>query len=274
MWQCSPRTSDGELLSRIGMHTLHLIPIEQAGQPAEPCKQDEFLRACCEMTATHYQRVGFQPPWIGYLARENDRIVGVCGFKGAPIDGRVEIAYGAVPGHEGRGVATQLARQLIDIALQTRADVSVMAQTLPQDSASTSILKKLGLPDDRLQQQPPIRDQQQPSRMVCVNFEAQQLGRIIAANMPLLDDHPHPLEVLLNNCDLGFKLLNQTPRKRAHKRPPGGPPIYCTPTPIPQVGAKPQFDGIAYFKRPFGDHGWLMNTRLLTSRLPLTSPGR
>jgi RimJ/RimL family protein N-acetyltransferase len=123
---------------------LHLIPVEQNGRSVPCAAADEFLRTCCEMTASHYQRVGFQPPWIGYLAQEHDRIVGVCGFKGAPLDGCVEIAYGAVPGQEGRGVATQMARKLVEIARRTQPDVVVTAQTLPHESASTSILKKLG----------------------------------------------------------------------------------------------------------------------------------
>ena len=36
-----------------------------------------------------YLAVGFAPPWIGYLAQENDVCVGSCGFKGPPVNNRV-----------------------------------------------------------------------------------------------------------------------------------------------------------------------------------------
>jgi RimJ/RimL family protein N-acetyltransferase len=71
-------------------------------------------------------------------------IVGGCGFKGAPADNRVEIAYSTFPDFEGRGLATQMARHLVDIALVTSPGITVAAQTLPEENASTTILRKLG----------------------------------------------------------------------------------------------------------------------------------
>ena len=105
---------------------------------------DDFLRAVIDATVTHYQRVGFVPPWIGYVGIDGGGVVGVCGFKGAPKDERVEIAYGTAPGHEGKGIATKLASELVKIAQSTSPELTVFAQTLPEMNASTSILKKLG----------------------------------------------------------------------------------------------------------------------------------
>ncbi len=65
-------------------------------------------------------------------------------FKSAPVDGRLEIAYGTLPGHEGKGVATTMAKALVEMVDQEGADLTVFAQTLPEGNASTSILKKLG----------------------------------------------------------------------------------------------------------------------------------
>ena len=104
--------------------------------PAAP----EVLAAMAQL----YAAVGFTRPWIGYLALEDGACVGTCGFKSAPRDGRVEIAYFSFPGNEGRGVATRIAAALLEIARSTDARVAVAAQTLPQESASTSVLKKLG----------------------------------------------------------------------------------------------------------------------------------
>ena len=64
---------------------------------------------------------------------------------GPPRDGEVEIAYFTLPEFEGKGYAKSAAKTLMDIASKTH--VTVSAKTLPEESASTSILCKLGLVD-------------------------------------------------------------------------------------------------------------------------------
>ena len=56
-----------------------------------------------EGTTQLYSAVGYKPPWIGYLAIENDIWVGTCGFKSPAQNNRVEIAYFTFPG-TSRGV--------------------------------------------------------------------------------------------------------------------------------------------------------------------------
>lgn len=92
-----------------------------------------------------YARRSYSHPWICYLAVLGTKCVGTCGFTGPPTDGEVEIAYFTFPGHEGRGVATQMARSLVEIALKTEIPgLSLIAHTLPTRNASTSILAKIG----------------------------------------------------------------------------------------------------------------------------------
>ena len=43
-------------------------------------------------------------------------IVGACGFKNTPQDGRVEIGYGIAPGCRGQGAASAAVRQLLVLA--------------------------------------------------------------------------------------------------------------------------------------------------------------
>lgn len=86
----------------------------------------------------------FVSPWIGYLATEAGVRVGACAFKTPPQSGAVEIAYFTFPGHEGRGVATRMASELIALAHASDAAVRVRAQTLPTENASTRVLRKLG----------------------------------------------------------------------------------------------------------------------------------
>jgi RimJ/RimL family protein N-acetyltransferase len=97
-----------------------------------------------EATAQLYQSAGFRRPWICYVAVANGCVVGTCGFKSGPVDGRVEIAYFTFPGFEGKGVATQMARQLISIARDAQPQLVVAAQTLPERNPSHRVLEKLG----------------------------------------------------------------------------------------------------------------------------------
>ena len=56
--------------------------------------------------------------WFGYLVMEGEsqQIVGICSFKGPPVDGALEIAYFTFPGFEGRGIGTEMARFLVERA--------------------------------------------------------------------------------------------------------------------------------------------------------------
>ncbi|HUS03365.1 MAG TPA: GNAT family N-acetyltransferase [Chitinophagaceae bacterium] len=104
--------------------------------------------ACIDFLSVYpdfYKKVGFEKPWIGYfVADENDEIVACGGFKGKPKNGKVEIAYGTFPQHEGKGVATEVCKQLVLMALNTDKNIIITARTLPEDNASTRILKKNG----------------------------------------------------------------------------------------------------------------------------------
>lgn len=121
-----------------------LTQIGQDGQLPASLMLDDQLRTVVEMTVQHFRNVGFVPPWVGYIAVENSMLVGTCAFKSPPVADRIEIAYGTRPGFEGRGLATAMARELIQIARRQKAGLTIFAQTLPEENASTAILKKLG----------------------------------------------------------------------------------------------------------------------------------
>jgi [ribosomal protein S5]-alanine N-acetyltransferase len=124
---------------------MRLVPIQRGGTVAEevgvlPAIASEVMSATSQL----YASAGFESPWICYLAMTNERIVGTCGFKGPPGEGRAEIAYFTFPGYEGKGVATQMARQLLQMARNADPGVVIAAQTLPARNASHRILEKLG----------------------------------------------------------------------------------------------------------------------------------
>ncbi|MCI0446597.1 GNAT family N-acetyltransferase [bacterium] len=127
------------------MTDLRLIQIDVDGTPHEDAGiLSKQAADVCAQTVALYRSRGFNPPWVGYLAMQGLQLVGTCAFTGAPEDGRVEIAYFTFPEFEGRGIATSMAKKLIEIAQSSADRVLIFAQTLPVVNASNSILKKLG----------------------------------------------------------------------------------------------------------------------------------
>jgi len=122
---------------------ISLIAIEDHVPQPGNLPLPELVRSTCESILAMYKRSGFLPPWIAYLAEANGQIVGTCAFKSPPQANQVEIAYFTFPGYEGQGIATQMARRLIEIARDADETVVLTAQTLPEENASTTILRKL-----------------------------------------------------------------------------------------------------------------------------------
>lgn len=88
-------------------------------------------------------------PWkdgFGVVHVAENRLIGLCSFNGPPDEeGAVEISYGIAPGYEGRGHATEAARLIIARAFADARVRMVRAHTLPQENASTHVLRKCGL---------------------------------------------------------------------------------------------------------------------------------
>jgi len=136
-----------------------LIEILKDGKPSDgsPVKED-LVSKVCEAYVDLYDRHGFSSPWTGYLAKMDEHFIGSCGFKSKPSNNRVELAYYTFPKWEGKGLATEMTRRLLEIAHNAAPRVLVTARTRPEKNAATSILEKLGFvcegdvfdPDDGL----------------------------------------------------------------------------------------------------------------------------
>jgi len=108
---------------------------------------DEFVGnpVCLEilrMTVDYYKKIGFEKPWIGYFAKIGDDLVGSAGFKGKPVNGSVEIAYGTFEQFQKQGVGTKICRLLVELSLKTDPSVRITARTLPEKNFSTRVLEK------------------------------------------------------------------------------------------------------------------------------------
>lgn len=80
------------------------------------------------------------------LRAADQHIVGACGFKHTPQDGRVEIGYGIAPGCRGQGAASAAVRQLLGLAFAGGASGAreVLAEVRPDNEASARVVQRLG----------------------------------------------------------------------------------------------------------------------------------
>jgi ribosomal-protein-alanine N-acetyltransferase len=118
---------------------LELVAIKQKfDQNSEFANQPEVLTA----TVDFYQRIGYHVPWIGYFVKQDGKVVGSAGFKGRPVNGKVEIAYGTLPEVRHLGIGTEICRQLVALAITTDPTVRITARTLDDRNFSSKILRK------------------------------------------------------------------------------------------------------------------------------------
>lgn len=85
-------------------------------------------------------------PWAtSFLIVRNadQRIIGGCGFKSIPVDGRVDIGYAVAPAAQGQGAATGALKLLCAMAREAGAN-TVLAEILPDNFASIKVAQKCG----------------------------------------------------------------------------------------------------------------------------------
>ena len=106
--------------------------------------EDSFIKELIKNTLEYYDKIGFVMPWISYLVKDNNTYVGICSFKGKPINNSVEIAYCTHPNYENCGYATRMCEKLIEITQKENIKIKITARTLPKINASTKVLMKNG----------------------------------------------------------------------------------------------------------------------------------
>jgi [ribosomal protein S5]-alanine N-acetyltransferase len=89
-------------------------------------------------------RAGAPVEWGFHLLFDDDgSLVGNGGWKGAPVDGVAELGYAVATERRGRGIATAVVRELVTRARAAHVRLAV-AHTLPETSASTTVLDRCG----------------------------------------------------------------------------------------------------------------------------------
>ncbi|TLS50980.1 GNAT family N-acetyltransferase [Paenibacillus antri] len=121
----------------------------------EPCTEERYAEANREgyplgnHVKTYMQSLRRHPKLLGWgvwfvRLKETGEIIGDAGFKGNPdYTGAVDIGYGFLPEHRGRGYATETAKALVAWAFAHGAG-RVTAETLRDNAASIRVLRKNG----------------------------------------------------------------------------------------------------------------------------------
>lgn len=120
---------------------MELIPIHHLLADNLQKPHDHEYQQVLVASVNYYTVIGFHPPWICYLVSDNNQLVGSAGFKGRPVNKRVEIAYGTFERFRNKGYGAKTCRLLVDTALKTDSTIIVTARTLPEENHSTKILR-------------------------------------------------------------------------------------------------------------------------------------
>lgn len=123
---------------------IELLPIKEKAEENPEFKDHPDCQETFLMCIQHYEKKGYQPPWICYYAKQNGQIVGSGAFKTAPVNNKVEIAYGVIPSQQNKGFGTLICSELVKLGRRSDPNVIISARTLPEENHSTRILKKNG----------------------------------------------------------------------------------------------------------------------------------
>lgn len=111
---------------------------------------DEFVGSVNEEFLTRQieglRRRRSTPGWFvrAVLRKEDDVLVGNCGFHGTPEDvGRAEIGYSIFEPYRGHGYASESAQALVDWARE-QGSSSVFATVAERNAPSLGVVTKLG----------------------------------------------------------------------------------------------------------------------------------
>jgi [ribosomal protein S5]-alanine N-acetyltransferase len=137
---------------------MQLKPIALNINKSEEIYGSEDCQMLLKMYEEYYPKIGYHLPWIGYFVIKENQIVGCCGFKGQPIEGKVEIAYWTFKAFERQGVASFSCKELVLISQQFAPTVIITATTAPEHNASTKILQNNGFTFTEIVQDDEIGD--------------------------------------------------------------------------------------------------------------------
>ena len=131
-------------MATIGLHMVKLLPVKPNPGDNPRFLAIEECREILDMCLGYYGEIGYNPPWISYFAESDGNLVGTGGFKGRPVNNKIEIAYSTFPQFRKQGIGGRICAELVRCAKEAAPDIIVTARTLPEEGYSTRILRKNG----------------------------------------------------------------------------------------------------------------------------------
>jgi ribosomal-protein-alanine N-acetyltransferase len=126
--------------------TAELAALLGADVPADwppPLNDEHSQRFFLETLRDRPESVGWCV-WY-FIAHVGARtVIGNGGFKGEPQDGTVEVGYSIIPAFQRRGYASEAVAALVEWAFSDARVNRVIAETLPELSASIGVLRRTG----------------------------------------------------------------------------------------------------------------------------------
>ena len=112
-----------------------------------PIKWTEFGEPAFRYTYEKVVTYSGKMEWWAYLPvlKKTKTLLGSCGYKGEPRHGMVEIGYEVAEPYRGWGLATEMAKGLIQQAFKNDEVHYVQAHTLATENESCSVLRKCGM---------------------------------------------------------------------------------------------------------------------------------
>lgn len=134
-WQLELAATDWQALEA----TLGLAPSSHTLSPPEKRAIESKRRKL----DANPEAIGWITYWL-LVERKSRQAAGMCGFKGTPAAGEVEVGYGTFPRHRDRGYMTEALAELLVWANAEMPDLRVLAETAPDNTSSQRVLEKVG----------------------------------------------------------------------------------------------------------------------------------
>ena len=112
-------------------------------------RSDEETARYLQDNLDHWDRYGYGM-WV-LSHRADGRFVGRAGLRNTSVGGNdeVELAYALMPDYWGRGLATEMAKEILKLAFEKLDLEDIVCFTLPTNLASRRVMEKAGFVYER-----------------------------------------------------------------------------------------------------------------------------
>jgi RimJ/RimL family protein N-acetyltransferase len=115
----------------------------EIGEGWPPPLVDVPAMECTKRAVQSDPALGGWTTWYWILRAPRRTLIGLSGFKSRPVNGSVELGYSTLPLYQRQGFATEAVQAMVEWAFAQGVNC-VLAETLPELTASQSVLRKAG----------------------------------------------------------------------------------------------------------------------------------